>query len=119
LVESSGGTKIASDGGVAVAPVLGRSAIFKGMEQIVAAPTNNAGGTSMATTSAQRVRAHRVRRRRCEVQLTIEVSEIDLREIALAGYAGAAFDGPEAAGGRGRRLHQRPVLQSRDRGKRR
>jgi hypothetical protein len=39
----------------------------------------------MATTSAQRVRAHRVRRRRREVQLTIEVSEIDLREIALGG----------------------------------
>jgi hypothetical protein len=44
----------------------------------------------MATTSAQRVRAHRVRRRRREVQLTIEVSETDLREIALAGYADAA-----------------------------
>ena len=44
----------------------------------------------MATTSAQRVRAHRVGRRRREVQLTIEVSETDLREIALAGYADAA-----------------------------
>ena len=43
----------------------------------------------MTTTSARRVRAHRVRRRRQEVQLTIEVSETDLREIALAGYAGA------------------------------
>jgi hypothetical protein len=44
----------------------------------------------MATTSAQRVRAHRTRRRRREIQLTIEVSEADLRDIALAGYAGAA-----------------------------
>ena len=44
----------------------------------------------MQLTSAQRVRAHRARRRRCEVQLTIEVSEADLRDIALAGYADAA-----------------------------
>jgi hypothetical protein len=44
----------------------------------------------MATTPAQRVRAHRTRRRRREVQVTIEVSETDLREIALAGYADAA-----------------------------
>jgi hypothetical protein len=43
----------------------------------------------MATTAAQRVRAHRTRRRRREVQLTIEVSEIDLREIALRSYADA------------------------------
>ena len=39
----------------------------------------------MATNSAQRVRAARTRRRRREVQLTLEVSETDLREIALAG----------------------------------
>ena len=52
----------------------------------------------MATTSAQRVRAHRVRRRRREVQLTIEVSETDLREIALA----VRFEQPEAPGGRRR-----------------
>jgi hypothetical protein len=37
----------------------------------------------MATTSAERMRDHRSRRRRREVQLTIEVSEADLREIAL------------------------------------
>ena len=50
----------------------------------------------MATTPAQRVRAHRARRRRRDVQLTIEVSEIDLREIALRGYAGAASSDPKA-----------------------
>jgi hypothetical protein len=44
----------------------------------------------MTTTPAQRMRAHRARCRRREVQLTIEVSETDLREIALAGYANAA-----------------------------
>jgi hypothetical protein len=48
------------------------------------------GGTTMTTTPAQRIRAHRARRRRREVQLTIEVSETDLREIALAGYSDAA-----------------------------
>jgi hypothetical protein len=36
------------------------------------------------------MRAHRARRRRREVQLTIEVTETDMREIALAGYADAA-----------------------------
>ena len=50
----------------------------------------------MATTSAQRVRAHRTRRRRREVQLTIEVSEIDLREIALRSYADATSTDPKA-----------------------
>ena len=44
----------------------------------------------MTTTPAQRMRALRARCRRREVQLTIEVSETDLREIALAGYADAA-----------------------------
>ena len=44
----------------------------------------------MATTSAQRTRAHRVRRRRREVQLTITITRTDLRSIALAGYADAA-----------------------------
>ena len=44
----------------------------------------------MATTSAQRTRAHRARWRRREIQLTIDVSETDLREIALAGYSDAA-----------------------------
>jgi hypothetical protein len=39
---------------------------------------------------AQRMRAHRVRRRRREVQLTIEVTKTDLLEIAKAGYPGAA-----------------------------
>jgi hypothetical protein len=48
------------------------------------------GGTTVATTSAERMRPHRARRRRREVQLTIEVSETDLREIALAGYSDAA-----------------------------
>ena len=38
---------------------------------------NGHRGTRMTTTSAQRMRAHRARRRRREVQLTIEVSEID------------------------------------------
>jgi hypothetical protein len=41
-------------------------------------------------TSVQWMRAHRARRRRREVQLTIEVTETDMREIALAGYADAA-----------------------------
>ena len=44
----------------------------------------------MATTSAQRVRSHRVRRRRREVQLTITITRTDLRSIGLAGYADAA-----------------------------
>jgi hypothetical protein len=44
----------------------------------------------MATTSAQRTRAHRVRRRRREVQLTITITRTDLRSIAPAGYADAA-----------------------------
>jgi hypothetical protein len=44
----------------------------------------------MTTTPAKRMRAHRARRRRREVQLMIEVREADLREIALAGYADAA-----------------------------
>jgi hypothetical protein len=48
------------------------------------------GGTTMTTTSAQRVRAHRARCHRREFLLTIEVSEADLRDIALAGYPGAA-----------------------------
>jgi hypothetical protein len=44
----------------------------------------------MTTTPAQRVRAHRARCRRREVQLTIEVTRTDLRSLALAGYADAA-----------------------------
>ena len=47
----------------------------------------------MTTTPAQRMRAARARRRR-EVQLTIEVSETDLREIALAGYSDRACQTP-------------------------
>jgi hypothetical protein len=47
------------------------------------------GGTTMTITPAQRVRAHRARRRRREVQLTIDVTKADLLEIAKAGYAGA------------------------------
>jgi hypothetical protein len=48
----------------------------------------------MTTTPAQRMRAARARRRRREVQLTIEVSETDLREIALAGYSDRACQTP-------------------------
>ena len=44
----------------------------------------------MATTSAQRVRAHRVSRRRREIQLTVTITKTGLRSIALAGYADAA-----------------------------
>jgi hypothetical protein len=40
----------------------------------------------MATTPAQQMRARRARRRRHDVQLAI-VSETDLRELALRGYA--------------------------------
>ena len=47
----------------------------------------------MTTTPAQRVRAHRTRRRRREVQLTIELTEGDLLEIAREGYADAASEG--------------------------
>jgi hypothetical protein len=49
------------------------------------------GEATMTMTPAQRMRVHRARRRRREVQLAIEVSETDLRDIALAGYAGAAW----------------------------
>jgi hypothetical protein len=45
----------------------------------------------MAMTGTERVRAHRERRRRSIRKLTIEVSEDDLREIAKAGYEGAAI----------------------------
>jgi predicted NUDIX family phosphoesterase len=48
------------------------------------------GGTMMATTSAERMREHRTRRHRRDIQLKIDVSETELREIALRGYAGAA-----------------------------
>jgi hypothetical protein len=44
----------------------------------------------MATTLAERMREHRSRRPRREVQSTIEVSEADLREIAPRGYADVA-----------------------------
>jgi hypothetical protein len=60
----------------------------------------------------QQMRAHRARRRRREVQLTIEVSEIDLREIALAGYADAASTDPEGPGPGGSDIRQRPVLRA-------
>jgi hypothetical protein len=41
-------------------------------------------------TAAERMRAHRDRARRGLRRLTIDVSEDDLREIAHAGYEGAA-----------------------------
>jgi hypothetical protein len=44
----------------------------------------------MRTTSAQRVRVHRARRRRGKLRLTIDLHEDDLRQIALRGYEGAA-----------------------------
>jgi hypothetical protein len=69
------------------------------------------GGTTMTTTSAQRVRAHRARRRRREVQLTIEVSEIDLREIALRGYADAASTNRKARKGDVRRSNRHAVAR--------
>jgi hypothetical protein len=43
----------------------------------------------MATTGAERMRAHRARRRRRVRKLTIEVSEDDLRAIAERDYEGA------------------------------
>jgi len=43
-------------------------------------------------TSAERMRALRERRRRGFRKLTIQVSEHDLRQIAQAGYEGAASD---------------------------
>jgi hypothetical protein len=44
----------------------------------------------MATTGAERMRAHRARRRRRVRKLTIEVSEDNLRAIAERDYEGAA-----------------------------
>ena len=44
----------------------------------------------MRTTSAERVRVHRARRRRGKLRLTIDLHEDDLRQIALRGYEGAA-----------------------------
>ena len=44
----------------------------------------------MRTTSAQRMRVHRARRRRGKLRLTIDLREDDLRQIALRGYEGAA-----------------------------
>ena len=44
----------------------------------------------MATTGAERMRAHRARRRRRVRKLTIEVSEDNLRAIAKRDYEGAA-----------------------------
>ena len=41
-------------------------------------------------TAAERMRAHRERARRGLRRLTVDVSEDDLREIARAGYEGAA-----------------------------
>ena len=44
-------------------------------------------------TAAERMRAHRERARRGLRRLTVDVSEDDLREIARAGYEGAAGTG--------------------------
>ena len=44
----------------------------------------------MRTTSAERVRVHRARRRRGKLRLTIDLHAGDLRQIALRGYEGAA-----------------------------
>ena len=44
----------------------------------------------MRTTSAERMRALRARRRRTKLRLMIDLHEDDLREIALRGYEGAA-----------------------------
>ena len=44
----------------------------------------------MRTTSADRVRVHRARRRRGTLRRTIEIHRDDLVEIAKRGYAGAA-----------------------------
>jgi hypothetical protein len=41
-------------------------------------------------TAVERMRAHRERARRGLRRLTVDVSEDDLREIAQAGYEGAA-----------------------------
>ena len=44
----------------------------------------------MRTTSAERMRALRARRRRGKVCVEVNLHEDDLREIALRGYDGAA-----------------------------
>ena len=44
----------------------------------------------MATTSAERMRVLRARRRRGKLCLEVDLHEDEVREIALRGYAGAA-----------------------------
>jgi hypothetical protein len=44
----------------------------------------------MGTTSAERMRVLRARRRRGKLCLQVDLHEDDLREIALRGYEGAA-----------------------------
>jgi hypothetical protein len=44
----------------------------------------------MRTTSAERMRALRARRRRGKLRLEVDLHADDLREIALRGYEGAA-----------------------------
>jgi hypothetical protein len=44
----------------------------------------------MRTTSAERMRTLRARRRRGKLRLTIDLHQDNLREIALRGYEGAA-----------------------------
>jgi hypothetical protein len=44
----------------------------------------------MRTTSAERMRVLRARRRRGKLCLEVDLHEEDLREIALHGYEGAA-----------------------------
>jgi hypothetical protein len=71
---------------------------LKRIERIVVALTtsmNGPGGTAMGTTSAQRVRAHRARRRRGEILLPVRVSAVELKENALQGYEGAASTYPK------------------------
>ena len=68
----------------------------------------------MATTSAQRVRAHRARRRRREVQLTIDDYE-DRSTVDRAGWLRrCGLHRPEAPGGRRRTLCQRPMRRPRE-----
>jgi hypothetical protein len=48
------------------------------------------GRPPVPMSATERVKAYRRRRKRREVRLTIDVSKIDLRAIALRGYADAA-----------------------------
>lgn len=65
------------------------------------------GGTAHGDVGAERMRALRERERRGIRRLTIDVSEDDLREIAKAGYGGAAGTDQRPAGASGGPLHYR------------